>query len=36
VLVATLWLGAKVVKELVYGIMRFENRRAAEAVPPSD
>jgi hypothetical protein len=36
VLVATLWLGAKVVKEIAYGIMRFENRRAAEAVPPSD
>jgi hypothetical protein len=32
--VATIWLGAKVCRELVYGGMRFLNTRAVEAVPP--
>lgn len=32
--VAALWLGARVAREIVYGAMRFQNRRAAEARPP--
>lgn len=32
--VAMLWLGQKVSKEVIYGAFRFGNRRAAEAVPP--
>lgn len=33
--VAALWLGSKVGREIVYGAMRFRNTRAVEAVPPS-
>lgn len=33
--VATLWVGARVSREVIYGIIRFRNRRAAQAVPPS-
>lgn len=29
------WLGAKASREVAYGIMRFVNARAVEAVPPS-
>ncbi len=29
------WLGAKAFRELAYGVMRFMNHRAVEAVPPS-
>lgn len=32
---AAIWLGQKVAREFAYGVMRFENRRAAEARPPS-
>lgn len=32
--VAALWIGAKVVREIDYGVQRFQNRRAVEAVPP--
>ena len=32
--VAMLWLGQKLSKEIIYGGFRFANRRAAEAVPP--
>ena len=32
--VAALWAGARVSREVVYGVFRFSNRRAAEAVPP--
>ena len=32
--VAMLWLGQKMSKEVIYGVFRFGNRRAAEAVPP--
>ncbi len=28
------WLGAKASREIIYGAMRFRNRRAVEAVPP--
>ncbi len=33
-LVAAVWIGSKVARELVYGGMRFRNARAVEAVPP--
>jgi hypothetical protein len=32
--VAALWVGARVGREIAYGVMRFTNRKAAEAVPP--
>jgi hypothetical protein len=32
--VAALWVGARVAREIVFGVMRFNNRKAAEAVPP--
>jgi acyl-CoA synthetase (AMP-forming)/AMP-acid ligase II len=32
--VAAVWIGSKVARELVYGIMRFRNVHAAEASPP--
>jgi hypothetical protein len=31
---AAVWIGSKVGRELVYGVMRFRNARAVEAVPP--
>lgn len=34
-LVAAVWIGQKVARELVYGAMRFKNARAVEAVPPT-
>ena len=34
-LVAAVWIGQKVAREMVYGVMRFTNARAVEAVPPS-
>ena len=33
--VASLWVGARVSREVVYGVIRFTNRKAVEAVPPS-
>jgi len=33
--VAAVWIGAKVVREIVYGAMRLRNARAVEAEPPS-
>jgi hypothetical protein len=32
--VAALWIGARVGREVVYGVLRFKNRKAVEAVPP--
>lgn len=32
--VAALWVGARVAREIAYGVMRFTNQKAAEAVPP--
>ncbi|MDH5760080.1 MAG: hypothetical protein OEZ65_10870 [Gemmatimonadota bacterium] len=32
--VASVWIGSKVGREIVYGAMRFRNARAVEAVPP--
>jgi len=34
--VAALWIGSRVGKEVAYGIIRFNNRKAVEAVPPSN
>ena len=34
--VAAFWIGSRVVRELAYGVDRYRNRRAVEAVPPSD
>lgn len=31
---AAIWLGQKVAREVAYGLMRFQNRRAVEAKPP--
>jgi len=33
--VAALWVGARVAREIAYGVMRFTNRKAVDAVPPS-
>ncbi len=33
--VASLWVGAKIGREVAYGVERFKNRRAVEAVPPT-
>lgn len=32
---AAIWLGQKVAREISYGVMRFMNARAVDAVPPS-
>jgi hypothetical protein len=32
--VAAFWVGARVAREVAYGVMRFSNHKAAEAVPP--
>ena len=32
---AAAWIGQKVAREIFYGIMRFRNARAVEAVPPA-
>jgi len=32
--VAALWIGARVGREIAYGVIRFNNQKAAEAVPP--
>ena len=34
-LAAAVWIGQKVAREIVYGVMRFRNARAVEAVPPA-
>lgn len=34
--VAAVWLGQKVAREFAYGVMRYRNARAVEAVPPVD
>lgn len=32
--VAAIWIGQKVAREMVYGIMRFKNANAVDAEPP--
>ena len=32
--VAAVWIGAKVAREIVYGAMRFRNAHAVDAMPP--
>lgn len=34
--VAALWIGSKVAREVAYGVERYRNRRAVDAVPPTD
>ncbi|HZD03290.1 MAG TPA: hypothetical protein VE173_00180, partial [Longimicrobiales bacterium] len=34
--VATFWIGSRIAREIAYGVERYRNRRAVEAVPPSD
>ena len=31
---AALWIGARVAREVAYGVFRFQNRKAVEATPP--
>lgn len=31
---AALWIGSRVARELAFGVIRFKNQKAAEAVPP--
>jgi hypothetical protein len=33
-IVAAIWIGSKVAREIAYGIMRFKNAHAVEAMPP--
>lgn len=33
--VAAVWIGSKVAREIIYGAMRLRNARAADAVPPA-
>lgn len=33
--VAAVWIGQKLFREMAYGAMRFRNARATDAVPPS-
>ncbi len=33
--IAALWLGGRIVREVVYGVERYRNRRAVDAFPPS-
>ncbi len=32
--IAALWLGGRIVREVVYGVERYRNRRAVDAIPP--
>jgi hypothetical protein len=32
--VAAIWIGSKVAREIAYGAMRFKNARAVDAMPP--
>lgn len=34
--VAALWVGSKVAREIAYGVERYRNRRAVDAVPPDE
>ncbi|GMV05905.1 MAG: hypothetical protein AMXMBFR53_21820 [Gemmatimonadota bacterium] len=33
--VAAVWIGARIGREIAYGVMRFTNTKATEAVPPA-
>ncbi len=32
--IAAVWIGSKVAREIAYGVMRFRNSHAVDAVPP--
>jgi hypothetical protein len=34
-IIAGVWIGQKMAREIVYGAMRFKNSRAVDAVPPA-
>jgi hypothetical protein len=34
--IAAVWIGSKVAREIAYGVMRFRNTRAVEARPPEE
>jgi hypothetical protein len=34
VVAAALWIGSRMGREIAYGVLRFNNRKAVEAVPP--
>ncbi len=34
--VAALWIGGRIGREVAFGIMRYRNTKAVEAVPPTD
>jgi hypothetical protein len=34
--VAALWIGGRVVREIAFGVMRYQNHKATDAVPPTD
>lgn len=34
--VAAVWIGSKVSREIAYGVMRYRNARATDAVPPDE
>lgn len=34
--VAAVWIGAKVAREIIYGVMRLRNLGAVDAVPPDE
>ncbi|HEX9885554.1 MAG TPA: hypothetical protein VGA70_03660 [Longimicrobiales bacterium] len=33
--VAAMWISSKVAREIAYGVLRYRNRKAVEAVPPA-
>jgi hypothetical protein len=33
--VVALWIGGRIAREVAYGVMRYQNRKAADAVPPN-
>ncbi len=34
--VAALWIGGRVAREIAYGVMRYQNHKATDAVPPDE
>lgn len=33
--VVAFWIGGRIAREIAYGVMRYQNHKAAEAVPPN-
>jgi hypothetical protein len=34
--VAAMWIGSKIAREIIYGVMRYRNAHAVEAKPPDE